>query len=213
MSKGKIEISWATIGTIILAISAGISGLILLINFLNSRSPQITVKNKLAFPVKVYYGDEYQGIVSAFSERKIKFYSEKVFPVNINWEGIMPEAQNGDPLGVSVTGSIEFVDNHQEIIITHTTGKNDYFMPILNNETDKTCQIYVNEGFPSGKYSGVLLPHKRGVNVGYHKWFGNSNVALYCDDGWHWWGERNGVPGPILDVQSPSGETNLTLTP
>lgn len=213
MSLKKINVSWEQIGKAILTLAGVVPILVLLVNFLASRSPQITVKNELVFPIKVYAGDDYQGLIQGNSKRTFKFYSEKVFPLKIKWEGVHQKAENSDAIGDFVTGSIDLVDNHQSVVIGHTTGKNDYFMPVLNNETDLTCKIFVNEGLPSEKYSGVLLPHKSGINIGYYKWFVNSNVALYCDDGWHWWGIRRGSPGPALKVKSPNGLADLTLTP
>lgn len=213
MFSQKIKIPWETIGKIILALLGVVPALVLLVNFINSRSPQIKVSNELAFPIKIYSSGEYQGVVSAFSKRSFKFYSEKVFPVQISWEGIRQKSKNGDAIGDLVRGTIELVDNHQTVVVSHTTGKNDYFMPMLNNKTDMTCKIIVNDGLPSEKYGGVLLPKKQRVNVGYYNWLGNSNVTLYCDDGPHWWGDRNGKRGPSLKVESPSGQANLTLTP
>lgn len=208
----KIDISWELVGKIILALSAAVSAIVLLVNFINSRSPQITVKNELAYSIKIYNGDDYLGLVTPYSKETFKFYSEKVFPVEINWKGVRQEIRNVGPVGDLVTGTIQFVDNHQAVVVTHTTGKNDYFMPLLTNETDMNCRIVVNDGLRNEQYGGILLPQSQRVNAGYYEWRGNSNVTLYCSDGPHWWGERNGERGPSLKVKSPNGLTELTLT-
>lgn len=213
MLSQRINIPWGTIGKIIIALFGIVPAMVLLVNFINSRSPQITVTNELAFPIRIYASGEYQGIVSSSSKRRFKFYSEQVFPVQISWQGVQQKDQNGGPIGEIVTGAIELVDNHQVVVISNTTGENDYFMPILSNGTDMACKVYINDGLPSEKYGGLLLPHKQRVNTGYYKWFVNSNVTLYCDDGPHWWGIRNGNSGPNLKVKGPNGQTELDLTP
>ncbi|MCB9110651.1 MAG: hypothetical protein H6634_05335 [Anaerolineales bacterium] len=209
----KITVSWESVGKIALALLGLVPAIVLLINFLNSRSPQITVKNELAFPVRIYSNEEYQGIVPGDSKRTFRFYSERIFPIQISWQGVAQEDQNGGTVGENVTGTIELVDNHQTVNVTYTSGKIDYFMPILTNKTDMTCRVFVNKGLPSEKYGGLLLPQAKRVNIGYYKWLVNSNVTLDCNDGLHWWGDKNGKKGPALEVEGPNGQTNLTLNP
>jgi len=213
MAGEKPVRSLSGLGKTLLAVLGVVPALVLLLNYIYSRSPQIGVKNELTFAVRVYANGDYLGIVGPKSTGTFRFYSEKIFPVQFSWEGIRQKDQNGAALGDLVTGSIGFVDNHQTVDITNMTGPNDYFNPILSNNTSKTCKIYVNDGLPSKQYAGVLLPKTKNVNIGYYKWLGNSNVTVYCDDGPHWWGTRNGRLGPDLIVTGPSGQSQLTLTP
>src|SRR6185503_3750163 len=196
MLGDKFNLSWETISKLIFALLGVIPALVLLTNFLNSRSPQITVRNELAFPIRVYSGDSYQGIVSRYSKRTFRFYSDNAFPMAIRWESVRQKDSSGKAIGSFVTGTIALVDNHQEITITHTTGEIDYFMPVLTNESKASCKIYINDGLPSEQYAGFLLAGKHRVNVGYYKWYVNSNVTLYCNNDPHWWGDRHGNKGP-----------------
>ena len=201
------KIQWAAIVALII----GIPSLVL---FVMSLSPKITIKNELATPVRIYAheNEKYLGQIGAFGKRTFRFTSKNVLPVIITWKSVGQEAQNGTPIGDVVQGN-ELVDNYRTLRITNTSGDHFYFMPVLTNETDMTCKIYVNDNWQNERYGGLLLPHRKNVNAGYYLWVGNSNVTLYCEDGPHWWGNRDGKEGPSLKIESSSGRAVLTLTP
>jgi len=207
MSDKLSKIPWGVVVSLIIGIPA-------LFYFYIGFTPKVTIKNELAVPLKIYAYDneKYLGQIGASGKRTFRFASKDVFPVRITWESVRWEAKDGTPIGDIVQGD-ELVDNFRTLTITNTSSGSFYFMPVLTNETDMTCKIHINDKLKNEQYGGLLLPHKENVNAGYYLWVGNSNVTLYCDDGPHWWGNRNGKEGPGLKIKSPSGRTDLNLTP
>ena len=198
---------WGILVTFVIGIPA-------LVYFFIGFTPRVTIKNELATPIKIfaYENQKYLGQIGAYGRRTFQFTSKEVFPVKISWVAVNLKAQDGTPLGDIVQGS-ELVDNYRTLKITNTTSDIFYFMPVISNETDMTCKIYINDGLPSESYGGLLLPQKKRVNVGYYKWLGNSNVTLSCDGRIYWWGDRNGKKRSALTVDPLNGQTDLTLSP
>jgi hypothetical protein len=205
MSDKRTKIQWA-------ALVAFIIGIPSLVFFYIGFNPKVTIKNELATPVRIYANEKYLGQVGVFGKRAFPFASKEVFPVRITWKSVRLEANDGTPIGEIIQGN-ELVDNYRTLTITNTSSGSFYFMPVLTNATEMTCKIYINDTLKNEQYGGLLLPHKKNVNAGYYLWVGNSNVTLYCDDGPHWWGNRNGKEGPSLKIKNPSGRADLILTP
>ena len=197
---------------------AAVIPVIAILTYINTRAPYIIIDNYLALKVEVYINNEYRGQVPAESNKKFELFTDD--PVEIRWEVIRQNNTEGQPVGDHMSGRFQAVDAGKQVPITNVNSKKEfYFFPVINNQTDLSCEIYVNYGKHSkdGKvdyqqYVGILNPQKKNVYTGYYKWIDASNVALICKDGQLYsWGDIEGKRAAELNVQGQSGISVLTL--
>ena len=184
---------WAMRGFILLGLVVGISLLVYPQFFSN----QVAVRNKLQVSVKIYIDGVYDSEIPAQSDGKIRLDHESA---KVKFVAVNLKDNRGSPIGDSYQGEFQSVIGNEKLVITNEFDGNYYFFPILTNNTDLDCSIFVNDKNLSVQFSGILKAHQSNVVIGYYKWFKNSNVTLYCGENKIiWWGEREGT-GDLLTV-------------
>ncbi len=198
--------SWVIAVLGLLIGGGGIAGLIALWNLLSP--PKLSVVNSLALPVMVYVNDNpaYTVRIAPNSNADIELVGNSEFPATVRWEMLRDTGSSGQPLGESLGGIFtKTVEKGRKIDLKNVWSGNYYFYPIISNNTNQSCNIVVNEGLLSQGNPGFINPYKKNIAPGYYKWTSNSNVALHCPDGIHWWGMRYGKQGGIFKPEANSG--------
>jgi serine/threonine protein kinase len=194
----------------------GISGIILaavlialLVVYFPSLSPDVTIRNELSLPVNIYINNHFDSEIPAHSKGKVKLESETG---EIKFIAINSTNNLGEPIGDLYQGEFQDVVVGDTLVITNKFDGNYYFFPILTNETDLDCSIFINDGLPSEQFAGILKTGQTNVALGYYKWFKNSNITLSCGNELIWWGEREGTGKLLSDYfHDEFGVFQLTL--
>jgi serine/threonine protein kinase len=173
-------------------------------------TPFVEINNHLARSVFIFINDQYQGRVDPYSSEKFNWDK---FPMEVRYKVINPQI-SGRTIGDDLEFVFKDVKRYQMVEIDSIMGNGSerYFNPIVQNDTDKTCSIVINEFYPSeNRPKAVARPYAR-VFFGYYKLLENSNVTLYCTDGtFYWWGERLGETNSEIPLYRKVRKTDGVL--
>lgn len=213
MSKNNEGFPWGCVGTVLAAVIVGTATLIVALpSFAPLIHSRAVVQNQLFMPVRVYVNNKYQGVLNAQSSDS--FILDAV-PAFVNIELIRDTKDSGGYWGETVEAEFARVENGDQLLITNMVGKDQYFYPVLYNNRDEDCSIYINQGTSNEQFLGTLKAHKQGVSMGYYPLLMETNLSLNCNSGNYWWGINSELGGdPLyLIVEPQSGRTLLTLNP
>jgi hypothetical protein len=91
-------------------------------------------------------------------------------------------------------------------------GLNNYFYPVIHNNTDHLCEIVLNDGLTIEYSIGASNPHRLTNITGYYAMAANSNITMYCPHLTYWEGVRNGERGRSgLNMEPGSGIVNFYI--
>lgn len=169
----------------------------------------ISVHNDLVLPVQISLDDINQRYLEAGSSLVVNLMNETV---NVKWRVSPKTISGGLAMGHEMSGGWIAVRAGSSITINSTASGMSYFYPIISNETDMSCEFVVNDGYPNVDRPGAYVAKRVSrVGLGYYRFFSNSNVTLYCDNGQTYvWGIRNGDGKPLIAPQA-SGVIELRL--
>jgi hypothetical protein len=172
--------------------------------------PTITVRNNLKRPVDIYIDDVSDRKLSPETVSKIKL---QAYPVRVRYVVEKQRTNTGREIGDDFGGVFNRVFPNDHIVLRNRIGDQPYFYLILNNHANVGCAVLVNHGLLSEHRSGSIGKQRQNFHVGYYRWFRNSNVTLYCDNGkTYWWGQRRGdTVIPITELIKSDGSVTLTL--
>jgi len=177
-------------------------------------SPKFKINNKLHLPIKISIDGKYAGEVEGKSS---KVFLLKSYPAKVSWAIIKMSLPDGLTIGHDMGASFYNVTDNQEITIDNVVGDQQYFYPIITNNTDKNCLITINYSWGSSYTTHASLnAHKKNVAFGYYKLFSTSNVLLNCDGKISWWGLRSDNQGGesfYEKVEKETGSIYFTLNP
>ncbi len=176
--------------------------------------PEITVHNRLVRPARLYIDDIMKGEIAATGVETLILDSS---PVRLRFEVINPHAASGELLGDPMSGVFEPVSAGSVVTITNRIEDNLFFVFMLSNNSDRDCDIVVDDGYESVKRPGRLLARAANVSAGYYRLYNNSNIVLYCPEMVGWWGIRPGqdvTEASITEIVEPeTGVMNGSFGP
>lgn len=182
--------------------------------FINSnRSLKISIENQLALPIVVTINGDamYTQRIEANSSKSIKLLSEAEFPARVRWHVVRNRAKGGTELGAYLQADFRNIDPGAKLVITNIIGTDVYFYPVVNNNTDHSCSIVVNDGLSIESKVGLSSSHTRTNLTGYFPFAKNSNVTLLCPDQTYWHGKRQDKDFTKLTLQSGSGIADISF--
>jgi hypothetical protein len=113
------------------------------------------------------------------------------FPVRIEWTIVKRTRSDGRPIGDTIRGAATVSADGDEgsLTITSSSGSVPCFNLVINNFTEDTCSVVVNEGWPiQNDPRAEIRPGMTDLNFGYYQLSELSNVTIHCGDRTWFWG-------------------------
>ncbi len=180
----------------------------------SGQQPQnsITIANSLLRPVQISFNSTYQGNIQAGQTLS---WSIPYSPIEVSFRVIPIYTTGGRPFGDEMGGVFRSVTYGANLRINNVIGSDHYFYPQFTNNTNFDCDISINNGYVNENRPGTLEAHTQNIVAGYFRFFNNTNVTLFCNNGQiYYWGSQPGKPvTPISYVQPDTGFLTLILDP
>lgn len=136
----------------------------------------IDVWNYLLVPVNVFVDNEHVGMLEASSTKKFTGAFESK---ELSFKSATPYTAGLDLSGRFTTP----IANKEIYQIRNIIGNNSYYIFEIKNETDLTCDVYVDKGYASEEYVGKIVASEQNFRSGYFQIYHNSNIVLLCSNG------------------------------
>jgi hypothetical protein len=177
--------------------------------------PSFVITNKLISPVEISEDGIYKGTIEKSSTTTFLLDN---YPVNIQWVVVKKRTTIGVRLGDDMSGEYDGVTTGDSLTIENKVANEQfYFYPIINNNTDKTCHVIINEGWESeNDTKSFIAPYASDIGFGYYKLYSNSNVTLDCDGAIYLWGDspERATGTALFDLaEQETGVVEVTLLP
>lgn len=232
-SNGVGKEIWGCLGAVLAAIITGVFSLIIAgkLPFPNSSPlPTITttpvstiivvqqptsyivIENKLFLPAKIWIDGVYRGDVDSSGTGEFSITS---YPVKVDFEVHKQNRDDGLTIGNDFRGMWSNIGKEERLTIRNIVGEQYYFAPSVHNKLPVDCDIYVNAGYPTEFYVGMVRSGNDAF-AGYYYWYSDSNVTLYCGNERkvYFWGiHPSYTETTLLNVAADSGVLELTVGP
>ncbi|PWU06516.1 MAG: hypothetical protein C5B51_12110 [Terriglobia bacterium] len=138
------------------------------------------IQNTLLYPVKITVDGQVIGNVAAQSTVDQPYSAGR--QLKLSFELVQPRI-GSQMLGDPVSGYFDSISNPSGTLnfkITNHIGDSWFFVPAIDNRTDTTLLLSVNEGLAAQNRCNCTIPaNSSSVAAGYYLWYSNSNVALF----------------------------------
>ena len=130
----------------------------------------IMIENTLRRPAKIWIDGVYRGEVD--SSDTVEF-SINTYPAKVDFEVLKQIRDDGVSLGNDFSGVWNNIGKEERLTIRNIVGEQFYFAPSIHNKLSVDCDIYVNAGYSTELFVGMVRAGNDAF-AGYYYWYPDS---------------------------------------
>ena len=184
----------------------------------NGQNVTFNVTNKLVYPVDFTVNGSVVLRVAGTSSGSVTVPG--TLGLVPGYQMVQPTKTGGTPVGEVMSGVYQALPNPSGTLnytVNNILSNQAYFVPRITNNSASTLLMGVNMGLQAQNLCECTVPPNSTVQIGYYKYFGNSNVRGYFGNtytgAYSYWGNDPATPNATLPAAAvDSGLVLLTET-